>query len=755
VKSARRQAVQNVADWLENLGMSEYAQGFAENRIDFSVLPDLTDQDLKDLGVVLGDRRKMQRAIAKLDATPEAVALMPKAASAPSVAAVQPVPVAEESSGRHHVTVMLCDLVDSTHLAAKLDPEEWRERVDAYLDAASAAVTEMGGKVAKKLAYGLLALFGYPAAQENDSERAVRSAFATQRALTELNRINVGRPALAAGIAIDSGPVAIDAAGPILGEMSNIVAQAQALAGPGAVVVTARVQRQVAGLFVVNERGSNRLVPEAVTLYRIVRATSGEHPRPNYHRLIVRAVNRLDMSTAEARQAVYERARKAAVARLSFNQPALSKADIAKECLALEEAIRKVEADAARKSPTQTPAERSATPPAGAPDGGAQAASRPLQRNRANPPPADQPWAGWPTELPDAREQLLSGRDAYEEEAPQYPAEEPAASSHKFEPHLDSEDVNSVDYDTWQERDLELAYEPEEEQPRAVPPVRHRSRSMAPADEYERTRPALFYGGLVRLLVVLIILAGVVAMVSWQWSVITEFYQSFSHTGTRLQNRASQKTPSTLSKFSGRAPQEQDTVQAPGAPVPGAQAAPAVAQQVVLHEEDRNDQQDRRYMGSAMWRTETVSPGAGLAPELAVLADAEIPERRMTVAWSLRRNVDKALPASHTIEIKFNLPADFPGGGIANVSGILMAQAEQARGSPLAGLAVKVTDGFFVIGLSAVDPDMQRNEQLLKGRSWFYIPIVYANGGRAILAMEKGPPGDRAFVEAFAAWEKK
>ena len=730
--------MQNVADWLENLGMSEYAQRFAANRIDFSVLPDLTDQDLKDLGVVLGDRRKMLRAIAKRDATPEAVTLMPKAASAPSVAAEQPVPVADESSGRHHVTVMLCDLVDSTHLAAKLDPEEWRERVDTYLDAASAAVTEMGGKVSKKLAYGLLALFGYPAAQENDSERAVRAALATQRALTELNRINVGRPALAAGIAINSGPVVIDAAGPIFGEVSNIVAQAQALAGPGAVVVTARVQRQVGGLFVFDERGSHRLkgVPEAVTLYRIVRATSGEHPRPNYHRLIVRAVNGLDMSTAEARQAVYERARKAAVARLSFNQPALSKEDIAKECLALEEAIRKVEADAARKSRTQTPAEPgSATPPAGAPDRGAQAASRPLQGNRANPPPADLPWAGWPTELPDAREQLLSGRDAYEEEAPQYPAEDPAASSHKFEPHLDSEDVNSVDSDTWQERDLELAYEPEE--------------------EYERTRPALSYGGLVRLLVVLIILAGVVAMVSWQWSVITEFYQFFSHTGTRLQNRVSQKTPSTLSKFPGRAPQEQDTVQAPGAPVPGAQAAPAVAQQVVLHEEDRNDQQDRRYMGSAMWRTETVSPGAGLAPELAVLADAEIPERRMTVAWSLRRNVDKALPASHTIEIKFNLPADFPGGGIANVSGILMAQAEQARGSPLAGLAVKVTDGFFVIGLSAVDPAMQRNEQLLKERSWLYIPIVYANGGRAILAMEKGPPGDRAFVEAFAAWEKK
>ena len=97
------------------------------------------------------------------------------------------------------------------------------------------------------------------------------------------------------------------------------------------------------------------------------------------------------------------------------------------------------------------------------------------------------------------------------------------------------------------------------------------------------------------------------------------------------------------------------------------------------------------------------------------------------MAWSLHRNPDKALPASHTIEIKFNLPADFPGGGIANVPGILMARADQVRGSPLSGLAVKMTDGFFIIGLSAVDPDMQLNEQLLKGRSWFYIPIVYTN----------------------------
>jgi hypothetical protein len=102
----------------------------------------------------------------------------------------------------------------------------------------------------------------------------------------------------------------------------------------------------------------------------------------------------------------------------------------------------------------------------------------------------------------------------------------------------------------------------------------------------------------------------------------------------------------------------------------------------------------------------------------------------------------------------FNLPADFPFGGINNVPGILMKQAEQTRGAPLSGLAVKVTAGFFLIGLSAVDTEMQRNIQLLKERAWFDIPVVYNNGRRAILAVEKGNPGDKAFNDAFAAWKQ-
>jgi class 3 adenylate cyclase len=275
--------MQQVAEWLQKLGLGQYAQRFAENDITFTVLPDLTDQHLKEIGVSLGHRLQLLRAIAELpsrekDAPKPAAASVSPETATPIVA--KPVaPPAEAAGERRHVTVMFCDLVDSTGIAAKLDAEEWRDLVGAYLDAATAAVTDMGGKVAKKLGDGLMALFGYPVAQENDAERAVRAALSIQRALAELNRKNegAGKPALAARIAIDTGPAVLDAGGEIFGDVPNIVARAQALAEPGAVVVTARVQRQVAGLFVAEERGSHELkgVLEPVTLYRIVRASGG------------------------------------------------------------------------------------------------------------------------------------------------------------------------------------------------------------------------------------------------------------------------------------------------------------------------------------------------------------------------------------------------------------------------------------------------------------------------------------------------
>ena len=205
----------------------------------------------------LGHRRKLLRAIAELGSAPAATpvmpALIPSAATSPPLAAS-----AEAAAERRHLTVMFCDLVGSTAISAQLDAEEWRDLVGAYLDAASAAVVEMGGHVAKKLGDGLMSLFGYPVAQENDSERAVRAALAIQRALAELNRKNAGsgKPVLDARIGLETGPVVVDAIGEIFGDVPNVAARVQALAEPGAVLVTARVQRQVAGLFVAEERGT-------------------------------------------------------------------------------------------------------------------------------------------------------------------------------------------------------------------------------------------------------------------------------------------------------------------------------------------------------------------------------------------------------------------------------------------------------------------------------------------------------------------
>ena len=269
-----------VANWLEKLGLSEYTQRFADNAIDLSVLPDLTDQDLEKIGVLLGHRRKILKAIAALNSglAVQSEAATTKPSAAPPTPAL-PIDAGGATGERRYLTVMFCDLVGSTGISAQLDAEEWRDLVGAYLDAASAAVAEMGGHVAKKLGDGLMCLFGYPLAHENDAERAARAALSIQRALAELNRKNAGtaKPELVARIGLESGPAVLDASGEVYGDVANIAARVQALAEPGAVLVTARVQRQVAGLFVAEERGTHTLkgVPEPTALFRLVRASGG------------------------------------------------------------------------------------------------------------------------------------------------------------------------------------------------------------------------------------------------------------------------------------------------------------------------------------------------------------------------------------------------------------------------------------------------------------------------------------------------
>ena len=540
----------------------------------------------------------------------------------------------------------------------------------------------------------------------------------------------------------------------------------------------------------------------------------------DYHPLIARAVEGLENNAGEARRALYERARAALVSQLRSIEPALSEADITRERLALEDAIRKVEAESVRKARTErpTPAPRSApsrtpVPPAApvAPRrdrpspalGNMPSTLRPeLGRSapqRSEPPPlwmqsevvaddAPQPAAPGSARArllnartsPIPREGLKGFRDVVNEVEDLGAASAKSAQSardtrdsygaasaqrfsdddelppvrERLEPRFDGDEAEVLDDDS-HPRIHEPSDDLEEHETAPSNFARpHPPRAREPEELYEEPRPPRSYRGLARLAVVLIILAGLTATISWQWSNIIGLYHFVSHMRSKPTQTA--QAPAAEPKFPGRVPQEQlpGQQQAPAAGTTTEQNAPQIAQRVVLYEEDPNNPQGRQFIGSAVWRTETVSPGSGLAPELEVRADITIPERNMTVTWTLRRNTDQALPASHTIEIMFNLPPDFPGGGIANVPGVLMKDSEQARGVPLAGLAVKVTNGFFLIGLSAVDADVQRNVQLLKDRPWFDIPIVYNNGGRAILALEKGPPGDRAFADAFAAWGK-
>jgi hypothetical protein len=513
----------------------------------------------------------------------------------------------------------------------------------------------------------------------------------------------------------------------------------------------------------------------------------------DYHPLIARAVDGLTKNTGDARRALYERARSALVAQLRGVDPALSESDITKERLALEEAIRKVEAEASRKALAEPKSSSSA-----------RTEPRFEIRSPVSPPrPAAEPSLPLPR-LDDARDEEKPKSTARSRilQARTSPLNKPSLGrSRGTEDDTDSlgaaiakaaqEARDSDDsYDTYsrsrgsqandfsqvspaQERmesrygdglqpmddvspelsGLEPSYTLEDE-PEGPPRRSGRPHPPRTVEEeaYEDRRPPRSLWDWARIAVLLLIVVGVGAT-AWEYRYsIAGIYQFFSQLRSR-QPAQSTQAPATPNKFSGRVPQEQVPGQAPAAAgALNTQAGSSGAQRAVLYEADPNDPAGKRFAGTTVWRTETVSPGPGMAPELVVRADIQIPERHMSVTWSLRRNTDKTLPASHTIEVMFNLPPDFPGGGISNVPGILMKDSEEVRGMPLAGLAVKVTNGFFLIGLNAADAEMQRNVQLLKERAWFDILIVYANGGRAILTMEKGPAGERAFADAFAAW---
>jgi class 3 adenylate cyclase len=238
----------DIDQWLDGLGLSKYSTVFAENEIDLATLPHLDEADLKDLGLPVGPRKKLLAAIAQLQSTEQF-----------QVDAEQ----SRRDAERRQLTVLFCDLVGSTALSQRLDPEDFRAVIQSFQEACAAAIQAHGGYVAKHLGDGLLAYFGYPQAQEDDAVRAVRAGLAMARAVAGLE---ASEP-LQARVGIETGLVVVgdmmgasmSQQGEISGETPNLAARLQQIAEPGSVVVGPTTRRVLGGAFTLEDLGPQML----------------------------------------------------------------------------------------------------------------------------------------------------------------------------------------------------------------------------------------------------------------------------------------------------------------------------------------------------------------------------------------------------------------------------------------------------------------------------------------------------------------
>jgi class 3 adenylate cyclase/tetratricopeptide (TPR) repeat protein len=253
--------MQQIAQWLEKLDLSEYAQRFAENGVDVSVLRHLTDQDLKDIGVLLGHRRKMLAAIGELAGA---------------------APLRADAAERRQVTVMFSDMVGSTALSARMDPEDLRDIISPYQKCVAEIVHRFGGFVAKYMGDGVLAYFGYPEAHEDDAERAVRAGLELIAAVAGLNtaarlqtRIGIATGLVVVGDLIGSGEAQERG---IVGATPNLAARLQGVAEPNMVVIAQSTRRLLGSLFVFEDLGARDLkgIAGPVPIWAVLRTSTVE-----------------------------------------------------------------------------------------------------------------------------------------------------------------------------------------------------------------------------------------------------------------------------------------------------------------------------------------------------------------------------------------------------------------------------------------------------------------------------------------------
>ena len=263
----------DIGIWLRSLGIEQYETLFRENDIDVEVLSDLTDGDLEKIGVSLGHRKRLLKAVAAL------------AGPAPaSRTTFTPIPLAPEAAERRQLTVMFCDLVGSTALSARLDPEDVREIVGAYHHCCADLIAKAGGFVAKYMGDGVLAYFGYPQAHEHDAERAVHAGLALVEAVPKLKtaagvplqvRVGIATGVVVVGDLIGSGAAQEQA---VVGETPNLAARLQVLAEPNMVVIAEGTRRLLGDLFELQDLGAKDVkgIAGPVRAWAALRASSVE-----------------------------------------------------------------------------------------------------------------------------------------------------------------------------------------------------------------------------------------------------------------------------------------------------------------------------------------------------------------------------------------------------------------------------------------------------------------------------------------------
>lgn len=486
-----------------------------------------------------------------------------------------------------------------------------------------------------------------------------------------------------------------------------------------------------------------------------------------YFPVLARAVAALEQNTGENRRAVYERARAALVRQLRGYDPPLSESEITRERLALEDAIRRVEADArAQQAAAGAPAPAAPAPRQPAPAGpaprapvspglatvhaaaadaanlGQAAASAQVTARHAldgnNRPPAQMP-------PPRVEPRFTPGAPPPANDLPPYEDDEPAAGRAAVAPPARKSRVPAVvgvivvmllgalGAGAYVARD----------QLREVlgggdRAARTAANQTTSGSSSGQPKISDRIGGETR--------PGATAPAG-------------NTSGSPAMTPRSQPSEPTTAAAPTPAqpanPPAQNPAQAPSQTQPGTAptSVPAVAQRAILYEESPDQQGGAAHPGTVIWRVEPVPGSNPAAQETQLRADVTIPDRDVRVALVFRRNTDATLPASHTIDIQFRLPPDFNNAGVANVPGILFKPSEDAGGSALTALSVRVTNGIFLIGLSNVPAERTQNLSVMRERSWIDLPVLYENGRRAVLTLEKGTPGERAFSQAFTAWE--